>query len=233
MDAYHAEQEQIEALKRWWKENATFVITGLVIGALAVFGWRAWQAHEIERAAAASLTYERLWDAVERGDREQAEALGRTLREDYAATPYAVHGALALAGTAVTAGDLDRALAELEWALDHVDDPALAPLIRLRHARVLLARNEPQAALDTLAAGGDAGRFAPLHDEVRGDAWLALGKVAEARAAYQRALEALASDASAIPDADAGLIRMKLEDLPPAVEQATPAQAAAGTEPAR
>ena len=62
------------------------------------------------------------------------------------------------------------------------------------------------AALDVLD-GTDAGEFAPLYDDVRGDALETLGDKAGARDAYQRALD------SAAPGVDRAFVRMKLEAL--------------------
>ncbi|MEW8396328.1 MAG: tetratricopeptide repeat protein, partial [Candidatus Thiodiazotropha sp.] len=40
MSEYQTEEEQVEAIKRWWKENGTSVIAGLVIGLGGIFGWQ-------------------------------------------------------------------------------------------------------------------------------------------------------------------------------------------------
>ncbi len=45
MEIYQSEQEQVEALKKWWRENATAVIGGVVTGVgtgFAVLGLRAY-----------------------------------------------------------------------------------------------------------------------------------------------------------------------------------------------
>ena len=42
MDVYTSEDEQVEALKKWWKENGKSVIGGVIIGAGLLFGGRAY-----------------------------------------------------------------------------------------------------------------------------------------------------------------------------------------------
>jgi predicted negative regulator of RcsB-dependent stress response len=211
---YHDEQQQLEALKRWWQDNRNHVIAGLVIGAAAVGGWRFWQDYERRKSEEGSALYSQLVDAVEKQDMEQADALGKALVADYARTPYAAQGALALAKGAVDAGDLAKAATQLEWAAAHAGDPELETVAKLRLARVKLAQGEAEAALAILGALVP-GKFTVLVEDVRGDAELALGRIAEARKAYAAALAAFDAD----PDAGVGdrsLIQMKLDELPAA-----------------
>ena len=42
MAELRTEEEQVEALKSWWKENGKSLIMGVVIAVAAVFGWRGW-----------------------------------------------------------------------------------------------------------------------------------------------------------------------------------------------
>jgi predicted negative regulator of RcsB-dependent stress response len=39
---YETDDEKVEAIKKWWKDNGISVATGVVIGLAVVFGWRAW-----------------------------------------------------------------------------------------------------------------------------------------------------------------------------------------------
>ena len=45
MDVYKTEEEQVEAIKKWWQENGKSIIAGVVIGITAIFGWRAYDSH--------------------------------------------------------------------------------------------------------------------------------------------------------------------------------------------
>ena len=38
MSSYLSEEEQVEALKKWWKDNGTSVIAGVVLGFGIIFG---------------------------------------------------------------------------------------------------------------------------------------------------------------------------------------------------
>ena len=57
MEVNQTEQEQIEALQKWWADNSRAVITGLIIGLAAVFGWRGWQSYLLTMAEEASDLY--------------------------------------------------------------------------------------------------------------------------------------------------------------------------------
>ena len=39
MNAYETDEEKVEAIKGWWKENGISVVGGLALGLAAVFGW--------------------------------------------------------------------------------------------------------------------------------------------------------------------------------------------------
>lgn len=204
---YITEDEQIEAIKRWWKENGRFVIAGLAIGVAAVFGWRAWENYKAEQAAAASTQQAELSAALEAGDPEKARSVGAHIVNEYGGTPYAAHAALALAKLEIDANDFDAAREHLQWVLDNADDEPLRLTARLRLAHLLLARNDPQAALQKLGRV-EAGGFAALFDEARGDAYKQLGQPDKAREAYASALAALEPGMG-----DRALLEMKLNEL--------------------
>jgi len=208
--AHHEEQEQIDELKRWWQENRTFVVAGLVIGVTTVAGWRGWEWHATRQAEAAAAVYAELDAAIAAGDATTAAARAATLAADYARTPYAANGALLQAKALVEAGDLAQARRQLEWAAMRAGDAELAELARIRLARVELSAGDGAAALAALAATR-GGAFAALIEEVRGDAHRALGQETEARAAYAAALAAADDNPG-----DRQMLELKLADLGPA-----------------
>ena len=53
MDVYNTEEEQVEAIKKWWNENGKSIITGIIIGVIAIFGWRSYENHTAMQAKAA------------------------------------------------------------------------------------------------------------------------------------------------------------------------------------
>ena len=204
MANYDTDEEQIEALKRWWRENGNSLLLSLALAAGGVFGWRYWQQAEQTGAEVASQLYQEvltigsLNPAVDVNEEDFSTAMSFTeqLRGEFTDTIYARYAALFMAKLYVERGDLESAEAELRWVLDNpklgffksADEPLLLTA-RLRLARVVLARQEAERALDLLGAV-DAGAYTGQYAEVEGDAWAALGNAERAREAYERAVAA-------------------------------------------
>jgi predicted negative regulator of RcsB-dependent stress response len=88
------------------------------------------------------------------------------------------------------AGDIAAARAQLQWVVDHADEPELKEIARYRLAELMLNDKQYDDALKMLdAKHGEP--FAGLYADLRGDAHSAAGRIAEARAAYQEALAKL------------------------------------------
>jgi predicted negative regulator of RcsB-dependent stress response len=204
LDVYETEQEQVEALRRWWQENGKALILGVVIGLGGLFGYRAWQDHRATEAVLAADLHATVLGALERGQTATVVADSTRLRSDYAATPYAALASLAEAKALVDDGDLAAARVALTWVVEHADQEEVAAVARLRLARLLLDQGDAgaaQAQLDALPAG----RFPALVAELRGDLLREQGQAEAARAAYR---EALASGSE-----NRAVVQMKLDDL--------------------
>lgn len=206
MDAH--EQEQIEEIKSWWRENRWYILGGLLISAVAVGGWRMWLQHQQTQAEAASLKYEAVITQAKLADRAALEASIAELQADYSGTPYASLGTLKLAAAEVDAGDFAAAADSLRWVVDNTDDAELALVARLRLARVLLQQGDVDGVHRTLDVA-DAGKFTALFEELRGDAFLAADDRENARAAYEAALAGIAAGAPG----ERALVQMKLDNL--------------------
>ena len=188
------EEEQIEALKRWWEENGKQTILGIALIVGGYFGWQAWTDHSAEQASAASLTYQEMLDNLAgltpgetlAEDKQLAVGLlADKLKSEYSDTQYAVYAALTKAKLAVEAENLDGAVIELQWAMDNADDVSKS-IARLRLARVQAARGDLDAALQ-LVQGVDVGEMKSAFEEAKGDFYLEQGNTAAAYSAYQSA----------------------------------------------
>jgi len=62
--AYDTEEQQIEELKKWWKENGIRVALGVAIGLGLIFGWQQWQSHTEQQAQSASGSYQQVLNAL-------------------------------------------------------------------------------------------------------------------------------------------------------------------------
>ena len=205
------EQEQISELKAWWAQYGNLVTTLAVVAALASVGWQAWQWYQNRNASEAGALYYAVQQAAETQEAQKARDAAGRLIGDYPSTAYAQLAALISAGAQFQAGELDNAQAQLEWAADKGQDPALRDLARLRLATVLLQKGELDAALARLQAV-PAPTYAARFADLRGDVLAAQGKAAEARSAYQAAIDALVSEGEQATTLRE-VVRVKLESL--------------------
>ncbi|MBK5931230.1 YfgM family protein [Halochromatium salexigens] len=207
------DDETVEAIKKWWKENGTAVIAGLVIGLVVVFGWRAWINHQEQVGQRASLAFEQLLMAANRGQHDAAVKQTEALIDAHAKTPYAALAELTLAKVRIAQDDLDGAAEALRSAVERAPNPGLAKLAAFRLARVLIANEAFEDALAVIERHDDGGAFSADFAGLRGDIALAQGETADARAAYEAALAGGAGLSR--------LIELKLQDLPAANDRSS------------
>ena len=201
------DEEQVEALKKWWSESGKGVVAGLAVGLAAVAGWSSWQTWQTSQAERASVRYEQLVNDVTAGRHEQALSQAEALTEDFPKTTYASFASLLAARAAVQTNEPDRAKGHLQWVVEHAAFPELVPVARLRLARLMVDAREYDGALAEL------GRIesAAFHDhvkELQGDIHHARGDDSAARASYETVL----ADAELSPSTRIR-VRMKLDDL--------------------
>ncbi|EJG0706053.1 YfgM family protein [Vibrio parahaemolyticus] len=202
MELYDTEEQQVEAIKDWWKENGKAVIIGAVVGLGGLFGWRYYQDTVIQASETASQSYTTAMNTLqEKGVDAQSDVLA--FIESNEVKEYSVLAALQLAKAQVEAKDFAAALEQLKWAQSNTKDAALSPLISYRIARIETEMGNFDAANTELGKVTDtawAGRIA----ELRGDIALRQGDKDAAYAAYTEAQQA--ADASPT-------LQMKLDDL--------------------
>jgi predicted negative regulator of RcsB-dependent stress response len=214
VENYRTEEEQVEALRKWWDENGRSTLLAIVLAVGAGFGWQAWQQQQETLAETASLRYEELLEAVQSGADEDQLAtirhLAGGLKEDYSGSTYAGFAALHLARLAVMEDDLVTAESELRWVLTAKPSDEVRLLAQLRLARVIAAQGNLQAALDILNAG-DAGSYEPAYEEARGDIYLQLGQRDKAVESYQAASTLAAASGGGAGNS----LQLKLQSLTP------------------
>lgn len=203
MAAHLSEEEQIEALKRWWKDNGTATIIALVVLAALFFGWNQYQDYRDRQAEEASELYQRFVVATEALDSEQGAAvdtaevsqLAEQIIKEYDGTLYADFARLYQARLAVQAGDAQKARQLLQQVNEQGVNESVQSLARLRLGRVMAEQGETDTAIALLTSNVPEA-YASAYAEARGDILLAEQRFAEARTAYQAALQDLADPRS-------------------------------------
>ncbi len=214
-----AEEETIEALKKWWQENGKGLVFAAVAGFAGVTGWLAWENSTASQAETASDLYEEILslslveEGAEIADADSARiiTLAEQLRADHPASVYAKFASLFSAQQQVSAEDLAAAEADLQWILDNPGlgvmaavDEGLILTASLRLGRVILAQGDAERAL-ALVNNLNPQSFEGGFGELRGDIYVALGRIVDARDAYVAAQQSGSSSDG---------LRMKLDNLP-------------------
>lgn len=206
MEVYESEREQLDAIKKWWKQNGKAVIIGAILGFGSLFAWQQWQANQKVARESASLEYDVLLAELESGNMEAVKDRGGRILGNYPDTPYATLAALSLAKVHIEAGDLASAKSYLRQVIDQDRQPQLKTVAQLRLARLLLAEGETGQALGLVRGITTAG-FDVAVNELEGDIHLANGDRDQARDAYRRALDAME------PGLDPSVLQMKLDEV--------------------
>jgi len=210
MTELRTEEEQIEAIKNWWKENGKQTVIALVVVLGGWFGYQGYESQNQAAGEAASVVYQEvlsLQNSESEEDKGRREVLLDQLQKEYGSTVYAQFAGLFKAKDAMSAGDLEAAASELESVKNNTADEALRHLATVRLARVYIAQEKADKALSILAAD-NAAAFSAEYYETKGDALLAKGDKGAARDAYSEAYV----EAQRI-GANNPVLKMKLDDL--------------------
>lgn len=199
MEIYSTEEQQAEAIKRFFKENGVSLALGIVIGLGGLYAWKAYNQNQIESAESASDAYNQLVEG------EQVLEQSETFIKDNANSNYASLAAFVAVKEAVEQNKLDIAVNKLNWIVSNVKNVELQATALLRLARVQLAQEKYDDAIKTLNSTMPKSFKAQIA-EIKGDVYLAKGDKAQAKTQYQTAIDVSDKD-------NAGLLQIKLEDL--------------------
>ncbi|MBW7469612.1 tetratricopeptide repeat protein [Marinobacter sp. M216] len=211
MAELRTEEEQVQAIKDWWKKNGSSLLIGIGAALAIVFGWQAWQNHQAQQRTEAANQFANLLNAFsEQADENSGDTVAfvaKTLREDYAGSAYAVYGNLILAKQQLMDDDAAAAIDSLSWALEQSGEhEALALVVRSRLARAQFDAKKYEDALATIDSASNSDAFDAILSELRGDILLAQGDKEGAREAYLTAREQSQQGRS-------GVLQLKLSDL--------------------
>jgi len=201
------EQEQVDALKAWWKENGRWVIGAVAAGLLVLAGMQFWKSHQSSQAAEAAKLYAEVMKQAATNDAKRIGDAADALVSRYGSSAYAPRAQLLAAQSSLQARDAARAKVQLQWVIEHASESGLQDTARLKLASVLLDEKKYDEALAQLDAAHPES-FTGLYADLKGDVLSAQGKVAEARAAYQQAYDK--TDAQSMYR---NLIQLKMDGL--------------------
>lgn len=199
------EQEQIEALKAWWKSNGIWMLGAVLVATVAVGGWRGWHYYQDKQSHEAATLYAELNKQLESNDAKRINDAAAAMMEKFPSSAYAARAALIAANINELVKDAAHAKTQLQWVIDHAVETNLKDVARLRLAAMLLDEKNYADAMKLMEAEHSPS-FDGLYADVKGDVLSAQGKFAEAKTAYQLALDKLDANSSY-----RNLIQMKLD----------------------
>lgn len=189
MSIYMTEDEQLEAIKKWWKRYNGIIIVSISVVMLMISGFRYWTWHEAKIKQQASNTYEQLMLAFANQDHKGVRGYARLLITEYGQTVYADAARLTLAKRYVAREKYVQAREELGYVALHSKMPALQHVAKIRLVRLLVAEKSYDNALDELATINEPAYLSTVN-ELKGDIYAAKGHYPEAVTFYREALNA-------------------------------------------
>lgn len=190
MSVYMTEEEQIEAIKKWWKRYSTLITIVFSLILLSISGYKYWNWHQSKIGTQASNTYERLMVAFSNQDNKSVRAYANQLITEYGNTTYAHAARLTLAKLYVSHDRFDKALENLQFVSNNSPLKVLRQVAKIRIARLMAAQKEYDKALSELNAVEDVA-YMPLVNELKGDIFAATGKYQQAVVSYKEAMTAV------------------------------------------
>ncbi|WP_223669647.1 YfgM family protein [Kangiella shandongensis] len=190
MAQYETEEQQVEAIKEFWKENGKAIILGAIIGFGGIFGWDYYKDYKQAQAEIASQQYAEAMQTIEAGSDEQSQFVEKAeaIKQEHSATSYAALAALKLAEIKVSDNNLDAAAEQLRWVVDQ-GNKTFAPVAQIRLGRVLLAQEKYDETIQLAdSVSNEAYKSSALF--IKGEALLAKGNNEAAKNAFIEARDA-------------------------------------------
>jgi predicted negative regulator of RcsB-dependent stress response len=187
MSAYMTEEEQIEAIKKWWQRYQNIILTSISIVLLVFAGFRYWNWSIEKQSLEASVAYEHMMVAFTNKENKVIKSYANQLIENYPKTVYADAAHLILAKMYVSKEKLDEALEQLQFVSEHSSMSSLKQVANIRKARILTMKRAYPEALQVLSVVNEA-TYLPLINELKGDIYAATKEYTKAIAFYQLAM---------------------------------------------
>lgn len=203
MEIYSSEEQQVEAIKRFWNEYGKAILGGVVIGLAGLYGWRYFQAEQREQSEQLSAQYSQLLEQQQSQGSDWLDS-AKGFIDARGDSSYAVFAALLAAREAIDAQQLPTAAEHLSWVMNNAKDAPVKAIAQLRLARVQREQGLYTDALATLQLPVPTS-FVSQQAELKGDVLQLTGELVQAKAAYE---QALASSEQARP-----LLQVKLDEL--------------------
>ncbi len=211
MSRYETEDEQVEAIKSWWKKNGTQLLTLILVGVIAISGWRYWTNAQYVDSANASSLFEVLQANMQRGSFGEVSREALKLIQEQPDSPYAVGAAMMYAKYSLDKGEMAEALTHYTWIAENAKDAQLRNISYINLARIqmdLQQFDDAQKQLAFLTKANLKGAEKSVLDYVSGLLAIAQENPEEARLSFKRVVENKKTESNLL-----GLAQVQLDDL--------------------
>jgi len=188
IEGYETEEQQVEAIKKWWSENGTMLVAGTVIALAGLWGWRFYGESVAEAKEEASSQFVQALAELKADSSEEGNATMVNFVADNEGNNYATLASMLLAKEAVKANNFALAKTQLTALLTTNTYQPLMPVIKLRLARVEAELGEFEQAIATLDGITEKG-FVVKANQTKGATYIKQGNLELARSAFQTAVD--------------------------------------------
>ena len=196
----NTEEEQVEQIKKWWKNNGKQIIAGAVIGLAGIWGWNTYSDYQDKQSFNARGLY-----LSYSADSNNLGAYDK-LTTDFSSSSYSDQAILLMAKYLFEAGSYAQALGVIKPLINNPSS-IIANTAALRAASIHLQLGQHGQALSILKGQSEDG-FSGLIYNLMGDIYLDLGNRAEAQKYYSLAIDNITQNSNLTQ-----LIQIKLDDL--------------------
>jgi predicted negative regulator of RcsB-dependent stress response len=201
------EQEQLDNIKAWWKQNGSLITWSLVVVLAGYVAWITWTNYQGKQSSQASSLFEEVQMAVNTKEDSKIQAVTEKLTKDFSSTAYASMASFSAAKSSFELNDLKAAKKHLSWIVDQSKSAEYKAIARLRLAAIAIDEKSFDEGLKILAADYPVEFQGDVADR-KGDIFYAQNKIVDAKTAYELALSKLSEKSPSKQ-----LVQIKLDSL--------------------
>ncbi|BBB22801.1 conserved hypothetical protein [Abyssogena phaseoliformis symbiont OG214] len=194
------EEEQVEQVKRWIKENTLQIVVGVTLGLGGIWSFDAYKNYQHSQLIEARSIYLTL-----RANPNDTQAYEQ-LKNNRTSSGYLDQATLILAKNAVANKNYTQAL-EYLTPLSDASNVSIAKVVNMRIASLHLEMGNYKQALSVLNTAPNSA-FDGLYNQLKGDIYLADKQTDNAKKHYELALNQIFKNSGL-----QNLIKIKLSDL--------------------
>lgn len=191
MKIYTTEEEQVAALRAWFKNYGVIALLSLAVIIGLVFGWQLWQDSKAKYVESASILFEQMQNAQQQ---EEINAVAIELNNNYKDTIYGKVASLILTNQKAKDKKWSDVVSEYKALyIELAQWPDLQVIVFENWIRTQVELNKTDTALKELMNNEKESEFAKLYPlnfyNLKGDILAKLNKNAEAVQAYNKAID--------------------------------------------